>query len=368
MFVGFDCLFVFIVFLLLCVGIVMLYSVLIDVLGCVEDQLCNILLMFVLMWVIVNILLIMLMCFVVLFYMFGVMLLIVVVLFGMIKKGVKCWLNVGVVIQLFEIFKIVMLLMFVWYYQCCEGGLCWYDFIVVFGILLVLVGLIVKQLDFGMGLFVFVVGFFVIYFVGLLFKLIVLVFVVGVIVVGLIVVFEECICQFEVQWLLMYDYQKYWVCMLFDLMFDLFGKGFYMIQVVIVIGLGGVFGKGYLKGMQVYFEFILEKYIDFIFVVFLEEWGFVGGFVLLMLYMVLIVCGFYIVVQGVMLFGWLFVGLFMFVFFVYVFVNIGMVSGVLLVVGVLLLFMSYGGIVFIMFGIVIGMIMSVGWQWWLMKS
>lgn len=62
-----------------------------------------------------------------------------------------------------------------------------------------------------------------------------------------------------------------------------------------------------------------------------------------------------------MLFGWLFVGLFMFVFFVYVFVNIGMVSGVLLVVGVLLLFMSYGGIVFMMFGIVIGMIMSVGW-------
>ncbi|MDI9701391.1 FtsW/RodA/SpoVE family cell cycle protein, partial [Burkholderia cenocepacia] len=129
--------------------------------------------------------------------------------------------------------KIATPLMLAWYYQRREGGLRWYDFIAAFGILLVPVGLIAKQPDLGTGLLVFAAGFFVIYLAGLSFKLIVPVLVAGVIAVGSIAVFEERICQPEVQWPLMHDYQKHRVCTLLDPTSDPLGKGFHTIQAVI---------------------------------------------------------------------------------------------------------------------------------------
>ena len=137
---------------------------------------------------------------------------------------------------------------------------------------------------------------------------------------------------------------------------------------VIAIGSGGVLGKGYLKGTQAHLEFIPEKHTDFIFAVFSEEWGLAGGLVLLTLYMALIARGLYIAAQGATLFGRLLAGSLTLAFFVYAFVNIGMVSGVLPVVGVPLPFMSYGGTALTTLGIAIGMIMSVGRQRRLMKS
>ncbi|KVD98598.1 MULTISPECIES: rod shape-determining protein RodA [Burkholderia] len=368
MFAGFDRPLALIVFLLLCVGIVTLYSASIDVPGRVEDQLRNILLTFVLMWVIANIPPTTLMRFAVPLYTFGVTLLIAVALFGMTKKGAKRWLNVGVVIQPSEILKIATPLMLAWYYQRREGGLRWYDFVAAFGILMVPVGLIAKQPDLGTGLLVFAAGFFVIYLAGLSFKLIVPVLVAGVIAVGSIAVFEERICQPEVQWPLMHDYQKHRVCTLLDPTSDPLGKGFHTIQAVIAIGSGGVLGKGYLKGTQAHLEFIPEKHTDFIFAVFSEEWGLAGGLVLLALYMALIARGLYIAAQGATQFGRLLAGSLTLAFFVYAFVNIGMVSGVLPVVGVPLPFMSYGGTALTTLGIAIGMIMSVGRQRRLMKS
>ncbi|HEF4772533.1 TPA: rod shape-determining protein RodA [Burkholderia multivorans] len=368
MFAGFDRPLALIVFLLLCVGIVTLYSASIDMPGRVEDQLRNILLTFVLMWVIANIPPTTLMRFSVPLYTFGVALLVAVALFGMTKKGAKRWLNVGVVIQPSEILKIATPLMLAWYYQRREGALRWYDFVAAFGILLVPVGLIAKQPDLGTGLLVFAAGFFVIYLAGLSFKLIVPVLVAGVIAVGSIAVFEERICQPEVQWPLMHDYQKHRVCTLLDPTSDPLGKGFHTIQAVIAIGSGGVLGKGYLKGTQAHLEFIPEKHTDFIFAVFSEEWGLVGGLVLLTLYMALIARGLYIAAQGATLFGRLLAGSLTLAFFVYAFVNIGMVSGVLPVVGVPLPFMSYGGTALTTLGIAIGMIMSVGRQRRLMKS
>ncbi|MGN6648421.1 rod shape-determining protein RodA [Trinickia sp.] len=368
MFVGFDRPLALTVFLLLCVGIVTLYSASIDVPGRVEDQLRNIMLTFVLMWVLATISPQTLMRFAVPLYTFGVALLVAVALFGITKKGAKRWINVGVVIQPSEILKIATPLMLAWYYQRRESSTRWYDFIVGFVILLVPVGLIAKQPDLGTAVLVFAAGLFVIYFAGLSFKLIVPVLIAAVIGIGLVGTFQEKICQPQVQWPLMHDYQKHRICTLLDPTSDPLGKGFHTIQAVIAIGSGGPLGKGWLKGTQAHLDFIPEKHTDFIFAVFSEEFGLIGELVLLTLYTALIARGLYIAANGATLFGRLLAGSLTMAFFTYAFVNVGMVSGILPVVGVPLPFMSYGGTALTTLGIAVGLIMSVGRQKRLMKS
>lgn len=368
MFVGFDRPLALTVFLLLCVGIVTLYSASIDVPGRVEDQLRNIMLTFVLMWVLATISPQTLMRFAVPLYTFGVAMLVAVALFGITKKGAKRWINVGVVIQPSEILKIATPLMLAWYYQRRESSTRWYDFLVGFAILLLPVGLIAKQPDLGTAVLVFAAGLFVIYFAGLSFKLIVPVLVAAVIGIGLVATFQEKICQPQVQWPLMHDYQKHRICTLLDPTSDPLGKGFHTIQAVIAIGSGGPLGKGWLKGTQAHLDFIPEKHTDFIFAVFSEEFGLVGELVLLTLYTALIARGLYIAANGATLFGRLLAGSLTMAFFTYAFVNVGMVSGILPVVGVPLPFMSYGGTALTTLGIAVGLIMSVGRQKRLMKS
>lgn len=368
MFFGFDRPLALTVFLLLCVGIVTLYSASIDVPGRVEDQLRNIMLTFVLMWVLATIPPQTLMRFAVPLYTFGVALLVAVALFGITKKGAKRWINVGVVIQPSEILKIATPLMLAWYYQRRESSIRWYDFIAGFAILLVPVGLIAKQPDLGTAVLVFASGLFVIYFAGLSFKLIVPVLVAAVIGIGLVATFQDKICQPQVQWPLMHDYQKHRICTLLDPTSDPLGKGFHTIQAVIAIGSGGPLGKGWLKGTQAHLDFIPEKHTDFIFAVFSEEFGLAGELVLLTLYTALIARGLYIAANGATLFGRLLAGSLTMAFFTYAFVNVGMVSGVLPVVGVPLPFMSYGGTALTTLGIAVGLIMSVGRQKRLMKS
>ncbi|MGN6233110.1 MAG: rod shape-determining protein RodA [Trinickia sp.] len=368
MFAGFDRPLALTVFLLLCVGIVTLYSASIDVPGRVEDQLRNIVLTFLLMWVLATIPPQTLMRFAVPLYTFGVALLVAVALFGITKKGAKRWINVGVVIQPSEILKIATPLMLAWYYQRRESSMRWYDFVVGFIILLVPVGLIAKQPDLGTAVLVFASGLFVIYFAGLSFKLIVPVLVAAVIGIGLVATFQEKICQPQVQWPLMHDYQKHRICTLLDPTSDPLGKGFHTIQAVIAIGSGGPLGKGWLKGTQAHLDFIPEKHTDFIFAVFSEEFGLAGELVLLTLYTALIARGLYIAANGATLFGRLLAGSLTMAFFTYAFVNVGMVSGILPVVGVPLPFMSYGGTALTTLGIAIGLIMSVGRQKRLMKS
>ena len=368
MFAGFDRPLALTVFLLLCVGIVTLYSASIDVPGRVEDQLRNIVLTFLLMWVLATIPPQTLMRFAVPLYTFGIALLVAVALFGITKKGAKRWINVGVVIQPSEILKIATPLMLAWYYQRRESSMRWYDFVVGFIILLVPVGLIAKQPDLGTAVLVFASGLFVIYFAGLSFKLIVPVLVAAVIGIGLVATFQEKICQPQVQWPLMHDYQKHRICTLLDPTSDPLGKGFHTIQAVIAIGSGGPLGKGWLKGTQAHLDFIPEKHTDFIFAVFSEEFGLAGELVLLTLYTALIARGLYIAANGATLFGRLLAGSLTMAFFTYAFVNVGMVSGILPVVGVPLPFMSYGGTALTTLGIAIGLIMSVGRQKRLMKS
>lgn len=368
MFAGFDRPLALIVFLLLCVGIVTLYSASLDMPGRVEDQLRNIMLTFGLMWILANIPPPTLMRFAVPLYTFGVALLIAVAAFGLTRKGAKRWLNVGVVIQPSEIMKIAMPLMLAWYYQRREGQIRWWDYIVGFLILAVPVGLIAKQPDLGTAVLVFAAGFFVIYFAGLSFRLLVPVVVAGVVVVACVAVFQDRICQPDVNWPLMHDYQKHRICTLLDPTSDPLGKGFHTIQAVIAIGSGGTLGKGWLQGTQAHLEFIPEKHTDFIFAVFSEEFGLAGGLFLLFLYMALIARGLYIAANGATLFGRLLAGSLTLAFFTYAFVNIGMVSGILPVVGVPLPFMSYGGTALTTLGVAVGLIMSVARQKRLMQS
>lgn len=368
MFAGFDKPLSLIVFLLLCVGLITLYSASIDVPGRVEDQIRNILLTFVLMWAIANVPPQTLMRFAVPAYSFGVALLVAVALFGLTKKGAKRWINVGVIIQPSEILKIAMPLMLAWYYQRREGLIRWYDYLIGLIILAVPVGLIAKQPDLGTAILVLSTGLFVIYFAGLSFKLIVPLVLALVMGVGTLVAMEDRICQPDVQWVLLHDYQKHRVCTLLNPSSDPLGKGFHTIQAVIAIGSGGAFGKGWLKGTQAHLEFIPEKHTDFIFAVFSEEFGMAGGLVLLFLYLLLVARGLYIAANSATLFGRLLAGALALSFFIYAFVNVGMVSGILPVVGVPLPFMSYGGTALTTLGIATGMIMSVARQKRLMQS
>ncbi|PLQ01981.1 rod shape-determining protein RodA [Cupriavidus pauculus] len=359
---GFDKPLALIVFLLFATGIVALYSAAIDMPGRVEDQLRNILLSYVVMIVIAYMPTQLLMRIAVPLYTVGVALLVAVAMFGLIRKGARRWLNVGMVIQPSEIMKISMPLMLAWYFQKREGVIRWFDFVVALIILGVPVGLIAKQPDLGTGLLVLAAGLYVIYFAGLSWKIILPLLGAGVVAITLLISYESQICAPGVSWPVLHDYQQHRVCTLLDPTTDPLGKGFHTIQSIIAIGSGGVTGKGWLKGTQTHLEFIPEKHTDFIFAVFSEEFGLIGNAVLLVLYLLLIFRGLYIAANAPTLFSRLLAGSITLIFFTYAFVNMGMVSGILPVVGVPLPLLSYGGTALVTLGMGIGILMSISRQ------
>jgi len=359
---GFDKPLALIVFLLFATGIIALYSAAIDMPGRVEDQLRNILLSYVVMLVIAYMPTQLLMRIAVPLYTVGVALLVAVAMFGLIRKGARRWLNVGMVIQPSEIMKIAMPLMLAWYFQKREGVIKWFDFVVALIMLGIPVGLIAKQPDLGTALLVLAAGIYVIYFAGLTWKIILPILGAGVVVITLIVTYQNQICAPGVTWPVLHDYQQHRVCTLLDPTTDPLGKGFHTIQSIIAIGSGGVTGKGWLKGTQTHLEFIPEKHTDFIFAVFSEEFGLIGNAVLLVLYLLLIFRGLYIAANASTLFSRLLAGSITLIFFTYAFVNMGMVSGILPVVGVPLPLMSYGGTALVTLGMGIGILMSISRQ------
>ncbi len=292
-------------------------------------------------------------------YVVGVALLIGVAVAGITKKGATRWLNVGVVIQPSEILKIAMPLMLAWWFQRREGQLRVPDFVIALVLLLVPVGLIVKQPDLGTAILVFSAGFYVIFFAGLSWKLILPVLVVGAIAITAIVVSEDRICQPEVKWPLLRDYQKNRVCTLLDPTTDPLGKGFHIIQGMIAIGSGGVQGKGFMKGTQTHLEFIPERTTDFIFAAYSEEFGLVGCIGLVLGFVFLIFRGLMIAAEAPTAFTRLLAGAITLSWFTYAFVNMGMVSGILPVVGVPLPFISYGGTAMVTLGLGLGILMSI---------
>ncbi|WP_316152264.1 rod shape-determining protein RodA [Cupriavidus sp. BIC8F] len=359
---GFDKPLSLIVFLLFATGIVALYSAAIDMPGRVEDQLRNILLSYVVMIVIAYLPTQTLMRVAVPIYTVGVALLIAVAMFGLIRKGARRWLYVGMVIQPSEIMKISMPLMLAWYFQKREGVVRWFDFVVALVLLLIPVGLIAKQPDLGTALLVMAAGVYVIYFAGLSWKLILPLLGLLVVAVTLLITFQNDMCAPGVNWPVLHDYQQHRICTLLDPTSDPLGKGFHTIQSIIAIGSGGVEGKGWLKGTQTHLEFIPEKHTDFIFAVYSEEFGLIGNAVLLVLYLLLIFRGLFIAANAPTLFSRLLAGSITLIFFTYAFVNMGMVSGILPVVGVPLPLMSYGGTALVTLGAGIGILMSISRQ------
>nr|WP_248279881.1 rod shape-determining protein RodA [Parazoarcus communis] len=293
-------------------------------------------------------------------YLLGVVLLIGVALFGEVSKGAQRWLDIGITrIQPSELMKIAMPMMLAWFFQQREGRIGWREFIFAGLLLAVPVALIVRQPDLGTSLLVAAAGFYVIFFAGLSWKLIAPVVIVGSLGIGSIVAFGDSLCQPGVEWVGIREYQKHRVCTLLDPTQDPLGKGFHIIQSTIAIGSGGVLGKGWMAGTQTHLAFLPERHTDFIFAVLAEEFGLGGAAVLLVVYLLLILRGFQIAAMAPTLGTRLLAGAVTMIFFTYAFVNMGMVSGILPVVGVPLPFISYGGTALVTLCLGVGILMSI---------
>lgn len=280
-------------------------------------------------------------------FIIGVMLLIAVALFGDVSKGAQRWLNLGFMrIQPSEIMKIAMPLMLAWYFQKHETHLRLREYVAATLILLLPVALIAKQPDLGTSILVLATGFYIIFLAGLSWKVI----------FGL---FAAAAAAAPLAWTMLRDYQKSRILTLLDPEADPLGKGFHIIQSTIAIGSGGIIGKGWGQGTQTQLEFIPERHTDFIFAVLAEEFGLIGITVLLVLYALLIARGLMIAANAPTLFTRLLAGSITLIFFTYAFVNMGMVSGILPVVGVPLPFISYGGTALVTLFLGIGILMSI---------
>ena len=194
---------------------------------------------------------------------------------------------------------------------------------------------------------------------GLTWRLILPVALVGIVGIASIVAMGDTICKPDVEWPGLREYQKHRVCTLLDPTSDPLGKGFHIIQSTIAIGSGGVFGKGWGRGTQTHLDFLPERHTDFIFAVLTEEFGLAGAIVLVLLYICLIFRGLFIAAGAPTLFSRLLAGALTLILFTYAFVNMGMVSGILPVVGVPLPFVSYGGTALVTLCLGVGMLMSI---------
>ncbi len=359
LFQGFDGPLAFAVFLLGCAGLLTMYSSGFDHGARFMDHGRNMLIAGTILFVVAQIPPQRLMTFAVPLYTLGVTLLIAVAIFGVTKKGARRWLNLGVTIQPSEILKIAMPLMLAWWFQKREGLLRPLDFGVALLLLALPVGLIMKQPDLGTAILVLSAGMYVIFFAGLSWKLIIPPLLMGVVGLLAIVWFGDDLCASGVRWPVLHDYQQQRICTLLDPSRDPLGKGFHIIQGMIAIGSGGLTGKGFMQGTQTHLEFIPERTTDFIFAAFSEEFGLMGNLLLISGFIFLVLRGLYIAMTASTLFTRLLAGSVTLIFFTYAFVNMGMVSGILPVVGVPLPFISYGGTAMVTLGLGIGILMSI---------
>jgi rod shape determining protein RodA len=310
-------------------------------------QLANIFVALSLMWIVAQIPPQTLMRFAPPVYVLGLLLLVAVALLGDIRNGARRWLNLGVTsIQPSEIMKIAMPLMLAWYFQKREAVLGLADYGVAALILLVPTALIARQPDLGTAVLVAAAGCYVIYLAGLSWKIIL-----GMILAGM--------ASMPLLWSALHDYQRRRILTLLDPSSDPLGAGYHIIQSIIAVGSGGIAGKGWLNGTQTHLEFIPERATDFIFAVYSEEFGLVGNLLLLLLYLSLIARGLMIAANAPTFFSRLLAGSIVLSFFTYAFVNMGMVSGILPVVGVPLPLVSYGGTALVTLFLGMGILMSI---------
>ena len=233
------------------------------------------------------------------------------------------------------------------------------DYAIAFALLAVPVALIMKQPDLGTALLVLMAGVSVIFFAGLSWKLVLPPMLLGAVAIGLLIIFEPQMCAEGVRWPILREYQQQRVCTLLNPMRDPLGKGFHILQGMIAIGSGGVWGKGFMRGTQTHLEFIPERTTDFIFAAFAEEFGLLGNIVLLLTFLFLIYRILWIAAHARGLFERLLAAAIGMTFFTYAFVNMGMVSGILPVVGVPLPFISYGGTSIVTLFAAMGMVSGI---------
>ncbi|HEV7478494.1 MAG TPA: rod shape-determining protein RodA [Burkholderiales bacterium] len=280
-------------------------------------------------------------------YVVGLAFLVAVALFGDVVNGARRWLHVGVTrFQPSEMMKLALPLMLAWYFHKHESALRLRDFALAALLVAVPVALIARQPDLGTAALVAAAGFYVIFFAGISWRIL----------IGVAVLFAVSLYPL---WTHMRDYQKKRILTLLDPTTDPLGAGYHIIQSTIAVGSGGLAGKGWLNGTQSHLEFIPERHTDFIFAVYSEEFGLIGNAVLLILYGLLIGRGLVIASGAATVFARLMAGAIALMFFTYAFVNMGMVSGILPVVGVPLPFLSYGGTALLTLFIGAGILMSV---------
>ncbi len=332
---------------LMLLGLVTLYSAASDHPGRFADQLRNLLIAGALLFACANLSPRMMMRLAPPTYAVGMLLLVAVLAVGVSAKGAQRWLELGVTrVQPAEIMKLGVPLMLAWYFERRAGAVRSLDFLVAGLLVLAPVGLIARQPDLGTALLVLAAGFFVIFFAGLPWRWLAVLAALG---VG----------AAPVAWTVMHDYQRNRILTLIDPTSDPLGKGFHTLQSMIAIGSGGVFGKGWMQGTQAHLEFIPERTTDFIFAVYSEEFGLVGNIVLVLLFAALVARALTIAGHAATPFARLLAASIAMTLFTYAFVNMGMVSGILPVVGVPLPLISYGGTSLATLGMACGMLMSI---------
>ncbi|HEX8874200.1 MAG TPA: rod shape-determining protein RodA [Nitrosospira sp.] len=335
------------ILLLMLTGLVTLYSATDASLARVTNQATNMLVALGIMWLVANIPLQHIMRIALPIYATGLILLLGVMLFGEINNGARRWLNVGVTrIQPSELMKIAVPLMLAWYFDKHEAALRLRDYAVAALLLLLPVVMILRQPDLGTALLIAASGFYVLFLTGLSWRIIATLFAAG---AG----------SLPLLWSMMHDYQRRRVMTLLDPTQDALGAGYHTIQSTIAIGSGGVLGKGWQHGTQTHLDFLPEKSTDFIFAVFSEEFGLIGNSLLLLLYLAVIVRGMVIAANASTQFTRLIAGSITLTFFTYIFVNMGMVIGILPVVGVPLPLISYGGTSMVTMLLGFGILMSI---------
>ena len=264
-------------------------------------------------------------------YGIGVLLLVIVMATGHIGKGAQRWLDIGPIrFQPSEIMKLAVPMLCAWYMHERPLPLSFKDLIVMGIIIAVPTGMIVIQPDLGTALLIAASGLIVTLMAGLQIQII-------------LISIPAAVVTAWAGWHVIHEYQRQRILTFLNPENDPLGAGYHIIQSQIAIGSGGVFGKGYMNGSQAQLEFLPERSTDFIFAVIGEEFGLLGQLLLLALYGVVIGRALYLANQGQDTFSRLTGGAIALSFFVYVFVNSGMVSGILPVVGVPLPMISYGG-------------------------
>lgn len=280
-------------------------------------------------------------------YGLGLALLLAVLILGEVGKGAQRWLDLGVVrFQPSELMKIAVPMMVAWFLSDAALPPARRRLLASGLLLAVPMLMVAKQPDLGTALLIGSAGFFVLVLAGMHWRII----------IGLGALLAATA---PLVWTVMHDYQRQRVLTFLNPEQDPLGSGYHIIQSKIAIGSGGLYGKGWLNGTQSHLDFLPERSTDFVFAVFSEEFGFIGVLLLLGLYVFVIARGLYIAGQAQDTFTRLFAGALTLTFFVYVFVNIGMVIGLLPVVGLPLPLISYGGTSLVTMMAAFGILMSI---------